>query len=267
MKRGRTAPLAVFDVPPPAPGGFLKWMFALLLLANIGLWMWNQWIREIPEADTVRARPSIAAEKMQLLTEPGVSLKRRVTKPAHPAEIPAQRVTTCYRLGPFTDVKLAAKATMVLVELHVEYIQRRETQKHVAGYRVYLAPLPSKAAADRRRAELSKLGFRDHAVLPDEGGKYAISLGVFSVEANARKRLVELSAKGVKARVQSLIEPREIYWIDIQDSETADPSSDGISARLQRQDWNTPDAKLTQAVCGAPQEPVSTKAPGSKSAP
>lgn len=272
MNRQHSAPLAVFDVQPPASGGVLKWVFTFLLLANIGLWMWNQWIREIPEADAVQARLPIAADKMRLVTEPGVNLKRRVPKPT-PApimpqlEVPAQGVTTCYRLGPFADAKRTAKAARALAALDVEYIQRHETLKHVVGYRVYLSPLPSKAAAERRRAELTKLGFSDHTVLQEQRGRYAISLGVFSVEVNAQKRLDELGDKRVQARLQSVTQPREIYWFDIQDSDTADTSSDGIIARLQQRDWNTPDAKLTPAVCGEPQEPVTTRVRGTKPAP
>lgn len=264
MSRRRSAPIAAFDVQLPATGGGLKWVFTFLLLANIGLWMWNQWIRGLPETDAVQARPPIAVDKMRLVTEPGVKIKRRVRRRepvsiAPPVKVPALGVTRCYRLGPFADAKRAATAARTLAALRIEYLRRHETQQHVVGHRVYLSPLPSKAAAERRRAELTKLGFGDHTALREKRGSYAISLGVFSVEANARKRLDELGDKGVQARLQSVTQPRDIYWFEIHESQPAETSSDLIVARLQRRDWKAPEAKLTPAVCGKPQEPATTR--------
>ena len=42
----------------------LKWIFAALVLANLGLWMWASWYKETPVEETRTARaPAVPAQK------------------------------------------------------------------------------------------------------------------------------------------------------------------------------------------------------------
>lgn len=181
---------------------FGKGLFALLVLANVGLWLWATGFRP-GDAPAEGARAPLNPERMRLLNEPGAPPAPR-TEAAPP--------TACYRLGPFPDEASAEAAAARLVKQGVPVGARRaEDQTVVSGYRVYLLPLPSRAAAEKKRRELVRLGFKDTSVLQEEGGQNAISLGLFTVEANARKRLQALAAKKIEAQLQTLTQVRRVY--------------------------------------------------------
>jgi hypothetical protein len=73
-----------------------------------------------------------------------------------------------------------------------------------ASYWVHIPPLANAAAAERKTAELRKLGITDYEVRLDEGpARFAISLGLFSTEQAAVDFLQGLGKRGVKsARIE-----------------------------------------------------------------
>lgn len=73
------------------------------------------------------------------------------------------------------------------------------------GFLVHIPPLPGKAAADKKAAELRYLGIRDFQVLTEEGpAQFSILLGRFGSEQAANEFLAGLAGKGVRsARVQA----------------------------------------------------------------
>ena len=232
----------------------LKWLFAAFVLANIGLWMWASWYKETPLEETRAARAPLALEKMRLLTEPNVKLIPRKTPPPANAELVANAVPVCFHLGPFTDTARVTQAEAKLNELHLGFARRSEETKIITGYRVYLPPFASKEAAERKRQELTRLGFKDHAVFQEEGWHNAISLGLFSVEANATARVRELAAKGVEASMQPLTQDRTLYWLDL-----LEPTAHDIIVKLKQADWGAKQVQLHESTCPSPR----TKSNGS----
>ena len=222
----------------------LKWLFAAFVLANIGLWMWASWYKETPLEETRAARAPLALEKMRLLTEPNVKLTPRKTPPPANAELTANAVPVCFHLGPFTDTARVTQAEAKLNELHLGFARRTEETKMITGYRVYLPPLASKEAAERKRQELTRLGFKDHAVFQEEGWRNAISLGLFSVEANATARVRELAAKGVEASMQPLTQDRTLYWLDL-----LEPTAQDNIVKLKQADWGAKEVQLHESTC------------------
>ncbi|MGA9031974.1 MAG: SPOR domain-containing protein [Sulfuricaulis sp.] len=232
----------------------LKWLFATFVLANIGLWMWASWYKETPIEETRAARAPLALEKMRLLTEPNVKLTPRKTPPPANAELMANAVPVCFHLGPFTDTARVTQAETKLNELHLGFARRTDETKMITGYRVYLPPLASKEAAERKRQELTRLGFKDHAVFQEEGWHNAISLGLFSVEANATARVRELAAKGVEASMQPLTQDRTLYWLDL-----LEPTAQDNIVKLKQADWGAKEVQLHESTCPSPR----TKSNGS----
>jgi hypothetical protein len=233
----------------------LKWVFAALVLANLGLWMWASWYKQTPVEETRTARTPVAPEKMRLLNEPGVKLTPRKAPPPANAELTASVVPACFHIGPFPDVDLVARAETRLNELQLTYSRRSEETRSVTGYLVYLPPLPSQKAAERKRQELTRLGFKDHALIQDEGMQNAISLGLFTVEANAASRVRELAAKKVDARIQPFQQTRTRFWLDVAvkvPAQTAD--------RIRQIDWAAKDVRVREITC-----PAGTNAPPDKS--
>ncbi|HSD97397.1 MAG TPA: SPOR domain-containing protein [Sulfuricaulis sp.] len=222
----------------------LKWLFAAFVLANIGLWMWASWYKETPLEETRAARAPLALEKMRLLTEPNVKLTPRKTPPPANAELVANAVPVCFHIGPFTDTARVTQAEAKLNELHLGFARRTEETRIITGYRVYLPPLASKEAAERKRQELTRLGFKDHAVFQEEGWHNAISLGLFSVEANATARVRELAAKGVEASMQPLTQDRTFYWLDL-----LEPTAQDNIVKLKQADWGANEVQLHESTC------------------
>lgn len=234
----------------------LKWIFATLVLANLGLWMWASWYKETPLEESRVARAPVAPEKMRLFNEPGVKLVPRKRPPPANAGLTANVAPACFQIGPFPDVDLVARAESRLRELQLTYSRRAEETRRVTGYQVYLPPLPSPQAAERKRRELTRLGFKDHALIQEEGMQNAISLGRFAVEANAQSRVRELAAKKVQASIQPFQQTRTRYWLDVAvrtPSETAD--------RMKQIDWAAKDVQVQEIACPAGASPPPAKPP------
>ncbi|WP_372523140.1 hypothetical protein [Sulfuricaulis sp.] len=234
----------------------LKWLFAVFVLANLGLWMWASWYKEAPVEEHRAARAPIAPEKMRLLTAPDVKPTPRKASPPANAELVANAVPVCFHLGPFAETARVTQAEAKLSELHLGFVRRAEEIKMITGYRVYLPPLASREAAERKRQELTSLGFKDHAVFQEEGWHNAISLGLFSVEANATARVRELAAKGVEASMQPLTQNRTRTWLDL-----SAPVSPENVMQLKQTDWGTKDIQAQETTCPAGTNPPPLPAP------
>ncbi|MCR4347993.1 MAG: hypothetical protein NUV55_12455 [Sulfuricaulis sp.] len=224
----------------------LKWIFAALVLANLGLWMWASWYKEIPIEETRTAREPVAPEKMRLFNEPGVKLMPRKTPPPANAGLTTGTAPACFHIGPFPDIDIVARAETRLNELQLTYSRRSEETRNVTGYQVYLPPLSSQKAAERKRQQLTRLGFKDHALIQEGGMQNAISLGLFTIEANAESRVRELADKKVQARIQPFQQTRTRFWLDVAvkfPSETAD--------KIKKIDWAAKDVQVQELVCPA----------------
>lgn len=224
----------------------LKWIFAALVLANLGLWMWASWYKQVPLEESRAPRATVAPEKMRLFNEPGVKLVPRKQPPPANAELTASVAPACFHIGPFPDVDLVARAETRLNELPLTYSRRAEETRSVTGYLVYLPPLPSPKAAERKRQELTRLGFKDHALMQDEGMQNAISLGLFTVEANAESRVRELAAKKVQASIQPFPQTRKRYWLDVAVRAPAE-----TQGKLKQVDWAAKDVQVREIACPA----------------
>ncbi|BAV34603.1 hypothetical protein SCL_2320 [Sulfuricaulis limicola] len=235
----------------------LKWIFAALVLANIGLWMWASWYQDAPVEETRAARAPVAPEKMRLLNEPGVKLVPRKQPPPANAELTASVAPACFHIGPFPDVDLVARAETRLNELPLTYSRRAEETRSVTGYLVYLPPLSSPKAAERKRQELTRLGFKDHALMQEEGMQNAISLGLFTVEANAASRVRELAAKKIQARIQPFQQTRTRFWLDVAVRAPAE-----TQGKLRQIDWAAKDVQVQEIACPAGSSPPPAKPPG-----
>jgi hypothetical protein len=225
---------------------FGKWLFALLVLANVGLWLWMTGFRPGDGATVEGPRPAIQPEKLRLLTEPGVQVQERAADASAPPA-PADTGAGCYRLGPFADEAEVERAAAILKQIPLAYERQRGEQAVVTGYRVYLPPSRSREAAEEKRRELTRLGFKDHSVIQEKDLRNAISLGQFAVEANAQKRLRALAAKKIEAKMQPLTQTRSVWWLALGPAENlAD-----ILPRLRETDWGGPEAKVEETPCQA----------------
>jgi hypothetical protein len=226
----------------------IRWVFALLLLANVALALWIYGHSGAGAPPDEAPRPALHAERLKLLAEPGVKLVPRPKPPAPAAAAAPEPVATtraCYRAGPYAELEAAVAAGRRLEERGVPAMRRDETRPTVTGYRVYLPPFPSRAAAEARRAELTRLGFRDHALIQQDG-RYAISLGLYSIEANASAHVKRLRAKGINPVLAPIQQARTAYWLEL--------AGDNLFEVLAGFDWGGAGVGLSEYSCPAPAE-------------
>lgn len=217
-------------------------IFALLILANIGLFIWGIYYLGATQTDEPEPDPTVAPEKMRKLDKKDLSRARaqppRNTDtenkpslvPAKMENAPAAPTTICYRLGPLSDVEQTQQIELGIAGL--AFVRRDESTPKVTGYRVYLPSFPTKEDAERKRRDLTRLGFKDHALLQEEGLQNALSLGVFSQEKNAQARVKRLAEKGIEAKIQPVEQGHHVYWIDIGPANAAPDLQTRISAAV-----------------------------------
>lgn len=240
----------------------MKTMLAILVLVNTGLWMWGNWyMTESPPPQALLPRNEINADRMLVVdAKTGAELKR--VKPGTKRPRTLTDVTPprqCYRVGPFTNEKRVGAVRKWLADQVVAAVPR-ETENPVITWRVYLPPQSSKAAVKEMRQRLTSKGFKDHAPINDGALKNAVSLGVFSVKANAEKHLKLLKKKSFKqARLQQQEHKRNQYWLDVKTE--SDPG-----AIFARAGWEKDGARAEAVDCAVAEQekapPAKEKKPG-----
>ena len=243
----------------------LRWLFAILILGNIALFMWASWYRISPLEEGRAPLPPVNADRMALLTTPGLILRPRPvenkTPPAASAAAPpsTEKRHACVSLGPFETSELAEQAGKRLAEAKLDYARREGADRIESSYWIYLPPLANRKAADAQREELARLGISDHYIMQEPGMENIISLGLFSQIDNARHRLEELAAKGIHAKQETRYRARTLYWLDIPTD-----LPDDLMTQLKKMNWSGVELHARAAACGEPPAvPATSETPSS----
>lgn len=222
----------------------MRWGFAILVLANIGLLMWATWYREgVGEARA--PNPVFHPELMVPLSAPGVALRVRKNEQPAPSLVAVKPRPRCVSIGPFVAAESADKAVLRLTEEKQVATRRGEERKFESSYWVHLAPFSNRIQAEKRLKEIERLGIRDVLIMPDADGNPAISLGLFSHADNAQKRLQELAEKGVAAQQIIRYRTENLFWFDLRLPEPAD----AVLERLRTADWGSPGVVVRDEPC------------------
>jgi hypothetical protein len=169
----------------------MKWVFFLLLAANLGLAAFIYTRDRLPNPDAQLLRQQMNADQIQIVAP------RPTPPPAPVAPAPASGV--CLEWGSFGATELP-KAQAALDALALGERVRRTEVGVLTSYWIYIPPLKSKPDMDRKTIELKERGVTDYAPLLEAGRwRYAISLGVFRNEDGAKKQLGLLRQKGVRS--------------------------------------------------------------------
>ena len=204
------------------------WVLALVL-ANLGYLAWRVWVAP-PAAGTVPwrapgaparvAAPLAGVGTIQLAGEARAEEEGAEEQGAQAAAAAATGAV-CLRLGPFAEPIATAEA---LIEVRsrgfapqVVYPSGVEPRRWI----VRIDGLPTEADQSRVLARLRAAGFSDFAGLPRETRTYAVSLGVFSEASRAARRLAQVRAAGIEARIVPLYAPLAERWLQV----TVDPAA------------------------------------------
>lgn len=222
----------------------MRWLFAALVLANIGLWMWATWYRD-GAGEVLPPRPVFHPEQMLPLNSPGVTLRARKTERLETPLAAAKPRPRCVSIGPFLSSAGADSAATRLTEEKFSATRRDEERKSENSYWIHLAPFANRKQAEQRLKELEQLGIRELLIMQDANGQVAISLGLFTQADNAQKRLQELAQKGVSARQEIRYRTETLTWFDLRLPEPADAPLE----RLRALQWDAPAIEVRDALC------------------
>ena len=178
----------------------VKWLFALLLLANVALLPLMQVLPGKERGEPLSAHLPVRGEEVRVVSEDEVRSLPAAPPPAIPAPI-------CLEWGVFGgDALVAVRSALKPLDLGDQAVSEREVPGKASSYWVYIPPLKSKQDAQKKVEEIRRLGIQDSFVMQDNNKwRYAVSLGLYSTEAGAAKYLAQLQQKGVKS---ARIEPR-----------------------------------------------------------
>jgi hypothetical protein len=191
----------------------MRILFLLLVVANIAFFCWSYFLAPATQ-DSQIVQQQLRPEAIRLLTPEEVA---QVAAKQAAAQAAAKqlalaaakrpepvKVASCVELGAFNvgDVP-AVEQSLATFAFGTRLGQRRIEE--TASFWVFIPPQGSRPAANRKVAQLKKMGVEEFFVVQDDPEyRFAISLGVFKSEEAAKSRLADLRAKGVRtARVGS----------------------------------------------------------------
>jgi SPOR domain len=165
----------------------MRTLVILLLLANLTLFAYMR-LDSASGGEGARLKQQVQSDKIKLLASQEVA----ALGPARAAAL----ADVCLEWGPFGD----ADRARALADMDPLALGKLLTQKRVetnTAYWVYLAPMATRAAADKRLSELKLAGQKDLFVVDGGPQRFAISLGVFRTEDAATAHLAALAGQGI----------------------------------------------------------------------
>ena len=178
----------------------MKWIFYLLLLANVVFFAYMQLIAGGND-EAQLTRQQFHAEKIKLLnpteafTDPVLKLAAKLENAPAAAKSPA-----CLEWGAFSGAELA-RAQNALDKLQLGDRLSQRTSEETVSYWVYIPPLKTKKDAENKIDELRASGVTEYFLVQDGQWKNAISLNLFKNEELAKNYLDTLQRKGVRSAV------------------------------------------------------------------
>lgn len=173
----------------------LRLIFWTLLLANVALFAFHQGVFGSPshgKREPERIQSQLNEGQLKLLPAGAASVPA-VTA----AEKEDTQLVKCVEIGNFS-LSQVKRVEERLALLGLGHNQTRVNVEEVTGHMVLIPPQGSREAADRKVAQIQRLGVNNYYVLSDRTPyRWGISLGVFKSEQAARNHLAELNRKGV----------------------------------------------------------------------
>lgn len=174
----------------------LKFTFFCLLIANALLFALSQGyfadpVFEPHQPQRVQQQQNVSQLKLISAELAATPLKPEVKEP------PKVENFSCLEWGTFLSGDLS-KVEDKLKGMSFGNRQSRQNVQEAVASMVFIPPLGSKEAADKKALELTHLGVHDFFIIQDQSAlRWGISLGVFKTEEAAKQLLATLVAKGV----------------------------------------------------------------------
>ncbi len=190
---------------------FPRFLFLFLLALCIGGACWIAFAPAAPVAPEPAIEAGVA--RLMLLSERDEA-NRDSNETSASAADPSSADDRCVSIGPFatqSDMR-AALRTLTPLARRIQSRDARATQSR--GYWVFLAAMKSREEALGVARALSGKGVRDYYVVTAGEQQNTVSLGLFREQANAERRRAEITAMGFKPELIQRTEELPVYWID-----------------------------------------------------
>ncbi len=160
-------------------------------------------------------KPKPTAAKLS--TAPSITPSPQQKTTTTPSSRSHSQKTVCFRTGIFKQRSTAEKALQWLQNRGVKATLKTHGQQEKTGTWLYLPPFRNRTLARQAEQELARRGVRDYYLMTKAPWNNAISLGVFSTESNATRRLAELKQRGYyNVRVQHRYKGDNSYKLDLR---------------------------------------------------
>ncbi|MFB3116941.1 MAG: SPOR domain-containing protein [Gammaproteobacteria bacterium] len=130
------------------------------------------------------------------------------------AQEPEEERMLCVSFGPFAESYQAGELSNWLKENEIQTKQRTESDGKDQLFWIYLSPSESKDEAIAAIEELRGKGIHDYKLIDKGNLQNAISLGLFSNQAAANRRLNELKNIGYLPIMVPYHKTQSIIWVD-----------------------------------------------------
>jgi len=230
----------------------VRTVFFLLLAANLGLLAWTYFGADLASTEAQLMEQQLNPQAIRLLSaeqlvalaaERAKQVTERAKPPPPPPPPPKVTVAACLELGAFNPGDVP-RVQQVLEPLALGPRLSQRRAEEIANYWVFMPPQGSRQAANRKSAELRKLGVEDFFIVQEDPKfRFGISLGVFKTEEAAQARLAELRAKSVRT---ARVGPREtavqkVYF-------TVREVPDALASRLNELRQGFPGSELKECA-------------------
>jgi hypothetical protein len=195
----------------------LRWLVALLALANLLFWVWNEgWLLSavglgpMPQREPGRLAQQVQADSIRVLPPEAARAALAAASAAvaaRDATVAAQRSSLqCLEAGPFTAATLpAAEQALAAALPGHEWV--RASREVGPQFAVFIGPLAGRDAIQKKEGELRTLKLAYETLVAPGDHDSGLSLGRFDSRPAAEKALEGYASRGVRtARVIALRE-------------------------------------------------------------
>ena len=209
----------------------MKWVFFILVVANIGLYLWvndHQTYNAIP---AIGEETNINVEGMELVHE---RQERRVKG----------EVFACMRIGPFSTADTYSRASRLLINEGFGFTRNVVSARELRNFRVYLGPFTTPAAKETAERQLKQQGL-DYYAYEDKEGELLSVAGLFSEGEAAGAYVAELKGVGLDAKARSEVRMLGPWrWLEVADAVTEDRRN-----TLRGIEWGDAKAEVAGVPC------------------
>ena len=189
---------------------FIRFLFLLALLSNIGLYIYAR--QNVPKHKNFTA-VDYGVKKLTLLSE--LDVENTIWEEQGTVENPEAIFNQeCYSVGVFNAKSEIQPILDTLKNSVIKIRTRKVISTQEAGYWVFIPALKSRQEALSTGRKLSENSIEDYYVVTVGENENTISLGLYRDSINADARLQELLSRGFNAEKQIKVEQWPEFWLD-----------------------------------------------------